>query len=462
MGLQYSKIDLKDDYVLKFKDKNEGQKPQISLALSSSSGTTPFESTDTPQSVLTPSNSIIIHQNSSSNIPKHSGSFSKLLMSKGNSKAGLLTPKSSRSSKSKLPPSGFSSNSNDYNLSFLSLSEKYDWLIKNGKFSSSIGLSDIELGKVIGNGLIGIVRICKLKKSNKYFVLKICRKDQVLKKKFIKHIFNEKLALYSFISIFCIRIFCTFQDKLNLYFALEYVPGGELLTRIETLKKLPYEHIKFYSLEIASALFHIHSFNFVYRDLKPENIAITEDGHIKLLDYGFTRQYKKNEKMYTTCGTPAYLSPELLNNLGYTEDVDWWAYGILLYEMSTGYTPFCNKDNYNSNYYEIFLKILNNKIKFPFYYDKVLKKFIKLLCSSDIKKRLSTDYNIKQYNDYFNNISWIDVDQGLLIPPFIPTLNKPGDDHYFHAEDYNNNNFNQCFMTEELRDPSKQLEFLNF
>eukprot|EP01034_Spumella_vulgaris_P029357 gene29357-36399_t len=133
---------------------------------------------------------------------------------------------------------------------------------------------------------------------------------------------------------------------------MQYVPGGELFRRLEKKSHFSPEVAKFYVSELFLAIERIQAMGFCYRDLKPENVMIDEEGHCKLVDFGLaTVVNKETGKMHTTCGTPAYQSPEQLNGKhtqGYTSVIDWWSLGILLYELLTGY----HYRNYAQNYEE--------------------------------------------------------------------------------------------------------------
>ena len=136
---------------------------------------------------------------------------------------------------------------------------------------------------------------------------------------------------------------------------------GELFNRLRKEGRFSEDIALFYSSQILSALIHLHEKNIVYRDLKPENLLIDHFGNIKLADFGFAKVMKR-KRTYTLCGTPEYLAPEIIkgSKSGYGKSSDWWALGILIYEMLVGYPPF-----YDKNPMGIYKKILNSVIKFP-------------------------------------------------------------------------------------------------
>jgi len=186
---------------------------------------------------------------------------------------------------------------------------------------------------------MGTVRIAK-NKNNKFLVFKGVKKEYVVKHNDQRHVQNEKDILKALNCSFCVKLFGTFQDKTNIYYALEFCPGGELFQRLGKKKFFTLDEAKFYLSEVFVALEHVQELGFVYRDLKPENIILDEEGHCKLVDFGFSTPCANNEtKLHTLCGTPAYLSPEQLDGKftnGYTRVVDWWSYGVLVYELLTG------------------------------------------------------------------------------------------------------------------------------
>jgi len=131
-----------------------------------------------------------------------------------------------------------------------------------------------------------------------------------------------------------------FQTDERIMFAMKFLRGGELFSHLKTERQFPEDRTKFYVVQIALALGHLHERKIVYRDLKPENILMDTDGYVCLTDFGIAKDLTKSETATTFCGTFAYMSPEIISKTKYSFEVDWWALGILTYEMMVGFPPF--------------------------------------------------------------------------------------------------------------------------
>jgi len=193
------------------------------------------------------------------------------------------------------------------------------------------------------------------------------------------------------------------------------------------------------------ALGHLHKQKIIYRDLKPENILMGEDGYICLTDFGLAKILEGNEMAQSFCGTPEYLAPEILNEVGHTFPVDWWALGILTYEMIVGFPPFYTGSSNNNKMYEL---IKTKPVFFPdaqkhgIVMSDECKDFIKQCLEKDPHKRLGSKNGME---DIINHPWFADVDRQKLVskqivPEFKPKLTK----NVFDVS-----NFDKMFTSEE-------------
>lgn len=297
-------------------------------------------------------------------------------------------------------------------------------------------LEDFVFGKTVGTGTFGRVRLVKLRDHDKYFAMKIMRKADIVRLHQIDHIFSEKFLLSRLSCPFIIRLYGTFQDQKHLLMLLEYAIGGELFTYLRRAGRFPLGTTKFYAAEIVCALEYMHNLNIVYRDLKPENLLLDARGHIKIADFGFAKVIPDN-KTWTLCGTPEYLAPEIILGRGHGRPVDWWALGILIYEMMAGFPPF-----YDETPFLIYEKILAGKLEFPFHFDGPLCDLLIGLLQPDPQKRLGCGAggaeDVKLHS-WFNGVDWDALLRKQIQAPFVPPVRHAGDTSNF--EEYPEDDF---------------------
>jgi serine/threonine protein kinase len=155
----------------------------------------------------------------------------------------------------------------------------------------------------------------------------------------------EKDILFSCDHPFLVGMDYLFQSPERLYFVMPFIKGGELYKIFKMKKRLPEDVVRFYAMQIILAIGYLHSKRIMHRDLKLENVLVDEDGYLKIIDYGLAKTLIDNGSTTKTfCGTPEYLAPEMVTQTGHDFSVDWWAIGILIYEMLIGVTPFYNRE----------------------------------------------------------------------------------------------------------------------
>jgi len=288
-------------------------------------------------------------------------------------------------------------------------------------------LEQLELKATLGTGSFGRVRLVKVKNDGKYFALKILKKSEVIYLKQVEHVKTEKKILEEISHPYIVNLTGAFQDDKNLYLLLEYVIGGEFFSHLRKAGRFPNDTSVFYSGQVALVFEHLHGLTILYRDLKPENLLLDKEGHCKVTDFGFAK--KVDYRTWTLCGTPEYLAPEIILSKGHGKAVDWWALGILMYEMLAGYPPFYDEDPLG-----IYQKILEGKIKFPWHFDRHSKDLIKKLLTADLTKRLGNlkagAEDVKKHK-WFTTLDWAKLAKREVGAPITPTVGDESDTSNF-------------------------------
>jgi serine/threonine protein kinase len=154
----------------------------------------------------------------------------------------------------------------------------------------------------------------------------------------------EKNIMFEADHPFLVGMDYLFQSESRLYFVMPFVNGGELYKIFQSRKRFPEADVRFYAAQIILALGELHSKGIMHRDLKLENIMVDGEGYLKLIDYGLAKNFGGGQLATSYCGTPEYIAPEMVDGTGHDNAVDWWAVGVLIYEMLIGVTPFFNRN----------------------------------------------------------------------------------------------------------------------
>jgi len=293
---------------------------------------------------------------------------------------------------------------------------------------STVSLRGFSSGVTLGTGTFGRVQLVKHKAGKQpYYALKTMKKTDIIRLKQVDHIMSEAALLKELSHPFIVNLCATFQDSKRLYLILEYVPGGELFSFLRRERKISDDSARFYASEIVLALDYLHQKDIAYRDLKPENLLLSRSGHLKITDFGFAK--KVDGRTWTLCGTPEYLAPEIIQSKGHGKSVDWWALGILIYEMLAGYPPY-----YEENPLGIYQKILRGHIDWPHFFDSRARELISKLLKPDPTQRLGCLRNGAEdvaNEAWFAKVDWQSVLDRFIPAPFFPPVAHPGDSSNF-------------------------------
>jgi len=300
---------------------------------------------------------------------------------------------------------------------------------------AQVGPEDFNYIKVLGKGSFGKVMLAELKGgSSEVYAIKVLKKDGIAAEDDVECTMIEKRVL----ALACEHPFLTalhscFQTPDRLFFVMEYVNGGDLMFQIQRARKFDENRSRFYAGEIILGLMFLHDHGVIYRDLKLDNVMLDKDGHIKIADFGMCKEGILNGELTNTfCGTPDYIAPEILDEEDYGFSVDWWALGVLMYEMMAGQPPF-EADSED----DLFEAILNDEVVFPSWMSREGITVCKGFMTKNMKDRLGCgdggQAQIKSH-PFFESLDWKALEARAIPPPFKPKIGSITDTGNFDTD----------------------------
>ncbi|XP_021930979.1 ribosomal protein S6 kinase alpha-3-like isoform X1 [Zootermopsis nevadensis] len=232
-------------------------------------------------------------------------------------------------------------------------------------------------------------------------------------------------------SPFLVKLYYRFCTNETIYLLLEYYPGGDMLDLLMQLDTISEDEARVYLAEVILAIEHLHRIGIIHRDIKPENILIDARGHIAVTDYGLCKQmiYAKADRTDSFCGTKAYMAPEMVTSGGHGMEVDWWAVGILAYEMLAGRTPFViqgEEEEEDKKKISLMVRICSEDPVIPDEFLPDVAHLVTRLLEKDPQKRLGAGNEgaaaIKRHQ-FFHGINWASVEQKAIDMPYLPRVN---------------------------------------
>ncbi|XP_041425378.1 protein kinase C delta type-like isoform X1 [Xenopus laevis] len=283
--------------------------------------------------------------------------------------------------------------------------------IKNYRFYS-------ELGK----GGFGRVMLASFTPKKQLVAVKIMQKSPD------KNNFNIMMKEARVLSVargstFLCHSYAAFQSELESFFVLEYASGKSLMQMILRKGNLPMARIMFYTAEMVVALQFLHSKGIIHRDLKPDNVLVDRYGHIKICDFGLAAENIFDQtRTNGVIGTPGYRAPEVLSKAEYNAGVDWWSFGITMYQMATGSLPFSP----SGSILRQFFAIKKNTPYYPYYMSKEMLDLLPKLLEMDENQRIGINGNIREHA-FYSTVKWEELENRRVKTPFQPGMPSADD-----------------------------------
>lgn len=273
-----------------------------------------------------------------------------------------------------------------------------------------VTLADFQIEKHVGKGASGRVYLVRERSSQEQLALKVIEKSYVYESDdSYRHALDERIV-HELASRhpFILSMRYAFQNRERLFLVTEYCQGGDLFEYLsKKCKPMEERKAKIIAAELLMAIEHIHNLGIVYRDIKPENVLLDENGHVRLADFGLTKRLRQKDgqlgRTNTFCGTREYIAPEMLAGDSYDFSVDYWAFGIIIYEMLCERTPF-----YCSDREKIYDRIKSSEVSFPEHLSPEVHDLLKKLLVKDPAQRFGHKNGAKDIKSHawFREIEW--------------------------------------------------------
>ncbi|PAA63664.1 hypothetical protein BOX15_Mlig007846g1 [Macrostomum lignano] len=301
--------------------------------------------------------------------------------------------------------------------------------------ATPLGLAEFRLIAVLGRGHFGKVLLAQHTRSGVYCALKALKKAEVVAREEVESLMSERriLQIVSAARHPClVHLLACFHTSEHACFAMELVPGGDLMMHIHR-GVFAEPRAVFYSGCVVLGLRFLHEQRIVYRDLKLDNLLLDARGYCKLADFGLCKENMGyGDRTSTFCGTPEFLAPEVLTDPSYTRAVDWWALGVLIFEMLLGESPFPGEDEE-----EVFYSIVNSEVRYPSHLSAESVTIMRRLLRRNPRSRLGAseaDAADVQQQAFFRRLAWDDLLACRLSAPYVPSIRNSEDVSNFDAE----------------------------
>ncbi|GAB9476255.1 Agc/pdk1 protein kinase [Globisporangium polare] len=338
-------------------------------------------------------------------------------------------------------------------------------------FDAAPEASDFLFGSVLGQGSYAKVFHARMKKNKMDFAVKVMDQSFIRKENKAAFVLTERKVMSRLAHPNIVKFYCSFRDSQSLYLAMELCRGGDLFGLIRNEYKRNFDNgvvetacslemTRFYVAEIVQALEYMHSKRVIHRDLKPDNLLLTEDGHLKVTDFGTAKdQDDTNNDLNQFCGTVSYVSPEVLHDKPATRACDLWALGCIIFQMLTGRTPFVAENDYLT--FQVIVNHSNDKFEFPASVPEDTQDLIRRLLIQEPEERIGASQDEVGYAElknhpFFNGVEWdsLEAQTAPYTPPPLE-LSEPkldgASEHWTVAEYFSDDAFSESTNDDIMR-----------
>ncbi|KAI9220690.1 kinase-like domain-containing protein [Blastocladiella britannica] len=301
--------------------------------------------------------------------------------------------------------------------------------------NAPVDLRHFNLGRVIGKGAFGKVRIVERRRDKKIFALKYMNKEHIIRQRAYRNIIRERQLLERVFHPFIVNLCYAFQDDEYLFMISDLMLGGDLRFHLTGNDHLPEHVVAFYAAEVASALMYLHSRNVIHRDVKPDNLLLDLTGHVHITDFNCACLLEEGKAIVSETGTQGYMAPEVYTDIGYRESVDWWSLGITLYELLHGERPFAA-----NTIEELAHAVKNDPIEWRVECSPEMLNFVLSLMDRNVGRRLGCGprgpYEVKEHELMAKHgIDWIKLVDKEIQPPYVPDTEGSNFDARYELEE---------------------------
>lgn len=282
-----------------------------------------------------------------------------------------------------------------------------------------VNFKSFEVVSVLGSGAFGRVYKVVKKDTGKVYAMKALKKRNLILKNQLRYAVTEANVLKIAKHPYVLELHYAFQTPQHLYLVLDYCPGGDLSLHLVNKGTFTEDETRFYLAELILAMEYLHSKDVIYRDLKPENILVDQDGHVKLADFGLAKEKIGDADVAKSfCGSPAYLSPEMVKRRGVGKAADIYGIGTVMYEMLTGESPY-----YNDDIPKLYQNIARAKLVIPSSLSDEAKNLVIRLLDREPENRPGVkDRSDLRNHPFFASIDWEKLERKEILPPKLEPL----------------------------------------